>query len=68
LLHKEFAIYKTTNLRLKDNKFTVKRQQIYGIRQQLVDGVVFFYVFVIKFTVNLLLPSLNYEQYILNYF
>jgi hypothetical protein len=28
----------------------------------------FFCVFVIKFTVNLLLLSLNYEQYILNYF
>lgn len=27
-----------------------------------------FCVFVIKFTVNLLLLSLNYEQYILNYF
>ena len=27
-----------------------------------------FLFFVIKFTVNLLLLSLNYEQYILNYF
>ena len=30
LSHKGFEIYKTTDLRLKDNKFTVKRQQIYG--------------------------------------